>query len=82
MSPTYNDGDYVLAIKPRSPRPGRIYIVHHPELGTLIKRLQKIEAHQHFFTGDSQSSTPARLISPVKRDRILYCVIWKIPLPS
>ena len=61
MSPTLMDGDYVLTkkIKPRSLRPGLIYVVDHSDLGRIIKRLKHIQNDLCIFEGDNQKSTPS-----------------------
>ncbi len=70
MSPTLEDGDYVLIKKPRSYRPGYIYVVNHTDLGRIIKRLKSVENDRFIFKGDNQSSTPEAVIAPVSKDRV------------
>ena len=70
MSPTLEDGDYVLVKKPRSLRPGYIYVINHIDLGTIIKRLTAEENGRFLFSGDNPRSTPGAVIAPVLRDRI------------
>ena len=70
MSPALNDGDYILTITPRRLRPGFIYIVDHPDLGRIVKRLQRIENTRYYFTGDNPKSTPSTVMGPIVRERI------------
>ena len=78
MSPTLKDGDYVLTIKPRSMRPGFIYVLNHSDLGRIIKRSDRIENGRYYFTGDNPASTPRALIGPVAKDRIIGRAVFKI----
>ncbi|PHS77306.1 MAG: peptidase S24 [Robiginitomaculum sp.] len=78
MSPTLTGGDYVLTIKPRSIRPGFIYVVNHSDLGRIVKRLERIENSQYFFKGDNPQSTPSAVIGPVAKDRIIGRTILRI----
>ncbi len=75
MSPIINDGDIMLVIKPRTLRAGLVYIVNHPELGRIVKRLDRIENNKYFFVGENNNSTPPTLISPVTAGRIIGLVM-------
>jgi len=70
MSPALEDGDYVLIKKPRSYRPGSIYVINHTDLGQIIKRLKSIENDRLTFKGDNASSTPEAVIAPINQDRV------------
>jgi nickel-type superoxide dismutase maturation protease len=79
MSPTLEDGDYVLTKKPRLFQAGLIYVIEHIDLGRIIKRLERIEDKCCFFTGDNpKASTPSSLIGAVERERITGQVLWII----
>jgi len=79
MSPGLVDGDYVITkTKPRSFRPGSIYVINHIDLGQIIKRLKAIENERLFFKGDNQTSTPDAIIAPVSPDRVLAKVVLVI----
>jgi len=78
MSPTLNDGDYILTLKPRSVRPGFIYVVNHSDLGRIVKRLDRVEDGRYYFTGDNPKSTPSAVIGPVTRERIIGRMVFKI----
>jgi len=78
MSPTLNDGDYVFTIKPRSFRPGFIYVVVHTDLGRIIKRLERRQNDKYYFAGDNSNSTPSAVIGPVSARRITARAMFKI----
>lgn len=71
MLPALNDGDYVVTTKPRSFRPGSIYVVNHLDLGQIIKRLIQVDENRLIFSGDNPDSTPSSVIAPVSPDRVL-----------
>lgn len=70
MSPVLNNGDYVVTKKPRSIRPGFIYVIDHSDLGQIVKRLDRIDDDRFYFSGDNAASVPSSIIAPVTRDRI------------
>jgi phage repressor protein C with HTH and peptisase S24 domain len=70
MSPAVNDGEYILVKKPRSFRPGLIYVIEHSDLGRIVKRLKTIEGGQAVVFGDNPKSTPEAVIGPVAKERI------------
>ena len=79
MSPTLEDGDYVLTKKPRLYQAGLIYVINHSDLGRILKRMDRVENERYFFSGDnSKASTPAGLISSVEQNRIVGQVVWVI----
>lgn len=78
MSPELNDGDYIMTIKPRSVRPGFVYVVNHSDLGRIVKRLERVENDRYFFEGDNPKSTPGAVIGPVTRKRIIGRMVFKI----
>lgn len=78
MSPALMDGDYVVTRKPRSYRPGSIYVVNHIDLGRIIKRLETIDDKGFLFVGDNPGSTPSSIIAPVSRDRLIAEARWVI----
>lgn len=72
MAPTLNDGDYVLSIFTGRPKPGRVYIINHGDLGRIVKRLSAISPDNHLsFTGDNPASTPDALLRAVEPKRLL-----------
>jgi len=78
MSPTLNDGDYVLIKKPRQFMPGLIYVINHCDLGRIIKRMDTTDNGRYRFKGDNPSSTPASLLGLVDANRITARVTHKI----
>ena len=78
MSPALEDGDYVLVKKPRSMRPGFIYVINHIDLGMIIKRLNAEKDGRFIFSGDNPASTPDAVIAPVERDRITGRAYFRI----
>ena len=71
MEPILFDRDIILIIKPRTLGVGFIYIVNHPELGLIVKRLAHQENGNFYLAGENKASTPASLIAPVKQERII-----------
>jgi len=91
MSPALNNGDYVITTKPRSYRPGFIYVIEHIDLGCIIKRLTGQAGDRYLFSGDNPNSTPGAILAPITSDRIIGQVKFVIgktgirrspPLPS
>ena len=78
MSPTLNDGDYVLTKKPRRLTPGLIYVVNHSDLGRIIKRLKSIDGDRCSFQGDNTASTATSLMGLVEPNRIAGHVIARV----
>ncbi len=76
MSPTLKNGDYVITKKPRSFRPGSIYVINHIDLGRIVKRLDRMDGDDCYFTGDNALSVPEAIIAPVSTDRIMGQIIW------
>lgn len=78
MLPELNDGDYVITRKPRSIRPGFMYVVNHPDLGRIIKWLERTENGKYFFVGANFKSVPTNVMGPVTAERIVGKVILRI----
>ena len=78
MSPTLEDGDYVMTKKPRRLAPGLIYVINHSELGRIVKRLGDTKHDRCFFIGDNPSSTPSTIIGAVEQARVVGQVILVI----
>ena len=81
MSPTLEDGDYVLIRKLRRQRKltlGLIYVINHSELGRIIKRLSDMKHDRCYFIGDNPSSTPSTVIGAVESSRVIGQVILAI----
>jgi len=72
MSPTLEDGDYVITKKPRHYQAGLIYVVNHIDLGRIIKRLDGAPKNGcYIFKGDNTDSTPSSVIGSVEPSRIV-----------
>lgn len=72
MSPTLDNGDYVIIKKPRAFRPGLIYVVNHIDFGRIIKRLERIETDGSLiFSGDNAASASSAIIAPVAPERVI-----------
>jgi len=78
MSPTLENGDYVLTKKPRLLRAGLIYVINHIDLGRIVKRLGDIKHDRCYFIGDNPASTPSNIIGAVEKSRVIGQVIWII----
>jgi len=79
MSPTLEDGDYVITKKPRLYQAGLIYVINHIDLGRIVKRLGEVKPDTCSFIGDNpKASTPASLIGAVEHNRIIGQVIYVI----
>lgn len=71
MVPALYDGDIIITKKPRSLRPGLIYVIDHSDLGVIIKRLGRIDARGlAVLAGDNPASTPPALMGAVEPTRI------------
>ena len=70
MSPCLEDGDYILVKKPRSIRPGFIYVINHTDLGRIVKRLKGEQDGRLLFAGDNKTSIPEAVIAPVSPERV------------
>jgi len=82
MSPTLEDGDYVITKKPRLYRAGLLYVINHIDLGRIIKRLEHIDKDRYFFVGDNpKTSTPPSLIGAVTQNRIIG-EVWLVIGPK
>ena len=79
MSPTLEDGDYIITKKPRLYQAGLIYVINHIDLGRIIKRLQDTKHNKCFFIGDNpKASTPSLLIGAVEKSRIVGQALYVI----
>ena len=78
MSPALQDGDIVITLKPRSLRPGFIYVVNHSDLGRVIKRLGELTNGRYTLHGDNPQSTPSSVMGTVEPSRITARAILAI----
>lgn len=79
MAPALFDGDILITIKPRVVHAGLIYIINHPELGQIIKRVTAIDSRgRAALRGDNPASTPAALMGTVEMTRLERRVLFAI----
>jgi nickel-type superoxide dismutase maturation protease len=83
MSPEYNEGDYVVAVKfpfGFSLHPGDVVVFYHPAHGTMIKRIAAIsdDGQQITVLGSLPSSIDSRNFGPIAPHSVIGKVIWHI----
>ena len=78
MSPTIENGDYILTIRPRTLCAGFIYVLQHNRMGRIVKRLSEDTAEGFLFEGDNAASSSSDKIGLVKRDQITGRAIFAI----
>jgi len=83
MSPEIREGDFVVISK----IPflidfcvGDSIVFHHPQYGTLIKRIEKLDDQRQLFWvgGIHPDSLDSHKIGPVRENQIYGKVIWHI----
>ncbi len=88
LYPLIREGDFVLVSKIPflfgAVRQGDTVAFSHPELGTLIKRVDWVSAdrQQFFVVGTNEWSVDSRQFGPVERKRMLGKIIWHIRKPE
>jgi len=76
MAPTLQGGDYVLTLPvniwpARRFKAGRVYIIDHPDLGLIIKRLtRQTAAGRLVFSGDNAASNSGHILGEIKKTRV------------
>lgn len=67
MSPRYRDGDYLLVgrYRFRQPRPGDDIVFQHADLGSLVKRVDKVESGCIRVSGLNTLSTEPTALGPI-----------------
>ena len=80
MAPTLLDGDFVLAVKhKKKPVTGSVVVIHHPQLGSIIKRILSTDGAGNIsVSGDNLMSTAPNFIGPVDEIAIKYVGRWRI----
>lgn len=78
MSPTLDNGDYILIKKPRRLRPGFIYVLNHDRLGRIVKRLSTLEDNVCYWSGDNPDSTATEHIGKTPPDWVKGRAIFRI----
>ena len=88
LSPEYQEGDFVLVVKIpfflRTIRPGDVVTFRQIAYGTLIKRVERIDADGEllYVVGEHPDSTDSRRFGPVPREDVIGKVIWHIRASS
>ncbi|MBC6403495.1 MAG: S24/S26 family peptidase [Hyphomonadaceae bacterium] len=78
MSPTLEDGDYVLTVRSRRIRKGLVYIINHIDQGMIIKRCVGQSGDNYMFVGDGVQTIPEKLIGFVEAHRVAGRAILRI----
>lgn len=80
MSPNVRDSDFVLVVSSRFCRlkPGKVVVVQHQKLGTIIKRIAKRSDRKLLLAGDNLDSTSSQDIGWVDEDALVGVVVWHI----
>jgi len=90
MSPTLKPGDYLVAVRSRTVRPGSLVVVEHPDRPgyEMVKRVaatpgERIEdrvlsSNEYWVTGDNpDGSTDSRTFGPINSDDIRGRVVLR-----
>ena len=80
MSPVYQDGDFVLLMKPflKKIETSDIIVFDNEHYGTLIKAVQKITDEGVYVLGTGENSLDSRRLGPISPKSIRGKVIWHI----
>lgn len=79
LSPTYQDGDYVLCVAWGSPAIGQAVVFKQPGYGQLIKRIERIEADGTLTVlGDHADSVDSRTFGSIDPASVRGRVVWHI----
>jgi signal peptidase I len=88
LSPSYQDGDFVLTLKiPFRFVPikkGDIVVFHHPIYETMIKRVERVSAdgREIFVVGTHPESTDSRNFGPILQEDLVGKVFMHIRRPG
>ncbi len=88
LSPTYQDGDFVLASKIpylfSSIREGDIIAFRHNAYGTMIKQVQSVSSNKDeiFVIGTQENSVDSRRFGAISSRNLLGKVIWHRRKPT
>jgi len=61
MTPTLNDGDYIITLKPRTYRAGLIYVMRHERYGRIVKRAASIHENTVHFKSDNPEGSSGQI---------------------
>lgn len=88
LAPDYQDGDFVFAsiipVLLGRLRSGDVIVFQHETYGTLIKRVERVDAAQDalFVVGLPDDSVDSRRFGPISRRSVRGKVIWHIRNPD
>lgn len=79
MSPSFNDGDFVLGLKKwLKPAPGQVLLIDHPRYGRIIKRVIDCNESGLRLAGDNaKEGVSSEEIGLINQDQIIAKVIWR-----
>lgn len=81
MAPWARAGDYLLLgrFAARHARPGRVVVVDHAELGTIVKRIDRVDEHGGLLlAGDASASSSSESLGVVPGERVIGRVLLRI----
>lgn len=80
MSPSFNDGDFVLGLtKFISPKIGQVVVVQHSLYGRIIKRISCVQKDGILLAGDNpDEGVSTEAMGRIEQDKITARVIWRI----
>ena len=83
LAPTYQDGDYVLALSPilvRAYRAGDIIVFRHHSYGTMIKQIEHVSpaGDEIYVVGTNEHSVDSRRFGPISKKDVIGKVVWHI----
>jgi len=77
MTPTLNDGDYILTIKPRALRAGLIYVMMHDRYGRIVKRLGEVSDETAAFESDNPEGSSGEVPAANIKSRVWLAITPK-----
>ncbi len=82
MSPALPEGSFVLFRKAGQYRIGDVVLVHHPNLGIIVKRIAAFEPGFLWLKGDHPSSVSREVMGCLPLNRVLGKQLWSVSPPS
>ncbi|MEJ5203069.1 MAG: S24/S26 family peptidase [Anaerolineales bacterium] len=87
LTPEVREGDFVLVsdipFRLRAIRTGEVIVFRHPVYGTMIKKVQRLDAAgQIYVIGMNPESVDSREFGAISRSQVLGKVIWHIRAPA
>jgi len=75
MEPRLHDGDYVIATKLLSVKPGRLVVVDHPDYQRMVKRVLAVKERRFLLIGENGGSVSTEQIGWCKEDQVVGVVL-------